>query len=55
MNPDILSYYDMEWNLSEIDAWSHDIFFANRNETQNEYYLDQLINELEELTTKQYL
>ncbi len=49
INQEIIHYYQMEWNISEIDAWSNSLLFEDSNDTQYEHYLEQFIKDLREL------
>lgn len=50
MNQEVIHYYDLEWNISEVDAWSSQIFYDNISDTQNKHDLDFLISELRKLS-----
>jgi spectinomycin phosphotransferase len=49
INQEIIHYYQMEWNISEIDAWSNSLLFEDSNDTQYEHYLKQFIRDLKEI------
>lgn len=49
LNQDVFTFYDMKWNISEIEDWSSRIFSKEENELQNKHYLEQLISEVDDL------
>jgi len=49
LKQDVLHYYNLEWNISEIDAWSSQILYDNTNDIQNKHDLEFLITELKTL------
>lgn len=49
INQEIIHYYQMEWNISEIDAWSASLLYAKSNETQYQHYLEQFVQDLKEM------
>lgn len=49
INQEVVRYYNWEWNISEIDAWSNQILNSNFNEKQNQHDLELLIEVLREL------
>lgn len=52
INPKIIKYYNLEWNISEIDAWSDQILNTNFNEKQSQHDLEFLEEVLRELDVK---
>lgn len=53
LNQEVIRYYDLEWNISEIDAWSKQILYDNTNDIQNQHDLEFLISELNTLSLMQ--
>lgn len=49
INEEIIKYYNLEWNISEIDAWSNQIFHSGFNDEQSTHDLKFLKSVLEEL------
>lgn len=49
INQEIIHYYQMEWNISEIDAWSNSLLNEESNETQYTHYLEQFEKDLNEM------
>lgn len=49
INPEVIKYYNLEWNISEIDAWSDQILNSNFNEKQNQHDIKFLMKDLKEL------
>lgn len=49
INKEIIHYYQMEWNISEIDAWSNSLLYEESNETQYKHYLEHFISDLKEM------
>lgn len=49
INKEVLDYYNLEWNISEIDAWSNSLFYEDTNEIEQSNNLKELISDLEEL------
>jgi spectinomycin phosphotransferase len=49
INQEIIHYYQMEWNISEIDAWSNSLLYESSNETQYKHYLEQFEKDLKEI------
>ncbi len=49
INQEIIHYYQMEWNISEIDAWSNSLLNEESNETQYKHYLEQFERDLNEM------
>lgn len=52
LNQEVIHYYDIEWNISEIDAWSSQILYDNTSDLQNQHDLEFFISELERLSTR---
>lgn len=51
INEEVIRYYNIEWNVSEIDAWSNSIFFEEHNDKQKQHFLDELTSDISELET----
>lgn len=51
MNEEIVNFYDMKWNISEIGDWSSRIFSDKDNNTQNEHFLMEFISEIGNLNS----
>ncbi len=49
INEDVVNFYNMKWNLSEIEDWSSRILSSEENDIQNQHYLEEFISELEDL------
>lgn len=49
MNEEVIHYYDLEWNISEVDAWSSQILNDNKDNIQNQHDLDFFKSELKTL------
>ena len=49
INEEVIHYYNMEWNISEIEAWSSKILYENIDGDQNQHDLELFIRVLEEL------
>ncbi len=50
LNQEVINYYALEWDISEVDAWSSQILNDNTNDIKNQHDLDFLISCLRKLT-----
>ncbi len=49
LDENILKFYRIRWNLSEIEDWSNRLLYGNENEIQRIHYLDSLKSEISNL------
>lgn len=46
LNEDLLRFYDLEWNISEIDAWCAKLLYNESSDIQNQHDLEEFTSVL---------